>query len=1131
MSAKRDEDQIVVQKTVRQKSIFGSWTRCAFSALFTMLFILVLSVGLLFIRLKTGPLVIPQAQDTAARLVRDAISDFDVRFGDVSLVAAERGINILVQLSDVRVYTKKGQKIAEFPEVRAKLDPIQSIRNGIEVETIEIIGAQFRFLRDLNGKFNILPPGDDDTKIIKPEMIFNAANIAARKSPLRSLRLIDMIDTNLVYIDQVKKRVWATPKAHLLSTRVDDVITADANIVMGSKDRVDMSVGVHFAYGLDEGFFDFGIKFDKASTVDLADQVPALDWLRNFDAAVTGSINAAVKVDGVLDRLSGVLESDKGQLRDSPDAEPIKFGHVKTYFEYTKETDSLNFTEITAKSAVGSVKGEAAVTMHRDDTGAVESMAAAVDLSELIIHPKGIFTQPLSLSRVQANANMMLSPFSVTLERGIVKAGELSISAAGSSVAGDKYWNSSYFARFNEIKYDEVMKYWPLIATTKTRTWIDENILGGVAKNGIAQFHSHNGKHSVDLKFDIEQGKVRYLKTLPILQGAKGRGHLTEKTFKAELYEGYVIAPNNDRINVSNSEFFVPNITVKPATGIVTVNATSSVRAGLSMLDEKPFEFLKKVDLKPSLATGNAVGSGKLWVPMVKGSKPEDFIFQAKATLTDVKSTTLVKNRTVTADKLAVKASDKLIEIEGAVKLDGIETQTKWHMPIGKKSNKQSEIQSNVVLSEKNLRQLGLNFDEGILTGSSSAQLNVLLKSKQPPTYTLTSDMAGLGLNIRSLSWVKPKKSHGILLAKGQLGDDITIDNFSVASSGLVAKGNIKLDKDNKFSQANFTELTVRQWLNADITLDSIGGNKTKVTVNRGTADLRNVSFSKGTESGAPMDVTLDRLILADGIVLTGFQANLRNEQGLRGTYSASINNGANITGTIFQQENGTAAEVIAPDAGEVLRSANLYSKGVGGDLRLILIPLKEEGHYMGTFQIKKAKIKQDNVLAGLLNGISVVGLVQELAGDGIVLEKVDGQFTLKPQGVEVRKTSAIGVSMGITLDGNYNSQTKNMNFEGVITPLYALNGTLERVFGKLFGRQRGEGLFSFVYKVKGTSEDPKISVNPLSVLAPGVFREIFRSEMPDVGKADVPANDVPVDPEGNNSGIDDDSIAPEDDR
>ena len=382
MSAKRHEDQTVDQKPVKLKSVFGSCTRFACSAVFTVLILLVLSVGLLFIRLKTGPLVIPQAQDMAARLVRDAVSDFEVRFGEVALVAGEKGINILVQLSDVQVYTKKGQKIAEFPEVRAKLDPIQSMQNGIEVETIEIIGAEFRFLRDLNGKFNILPPGNDDTKFISPEMIFAAANITARKSPLRSLRLIDMIDTNLVYIDQVKKRIWTTPKAQLQSTRVGDVITADANIIMGSKGSVDMSVGIHFAYGLDEDFFDFGIKFDHASTVDLADQVQALDWLRNFDAAVTGSINADVKVNGVLDRLSGVLESDEGQLRDSPDAEPIKFGNIKTYFEYAKETDSLNFTEITANSAVGSIKGEAAITMHRNETGIVDSMAAAVDLSD-----------------------------------------------------------------------------------------------------------------------------------------------------------------------------------------------------------------------------------------------------------------------------------------------------------------------------------------------------------------------------------------------------------------------------------------------------------------------------------------------------------------------------------------------------------------------------------------------------------------------------------------------------------------------------------------------------------------------------------------------------------------------------
>ncbi len=1127
MSAKRDADQ----KIARPKSVLGRWTRRIVSVIFGVAVLLLLIVGILFIRLKSGPLVLPNAQATAAKLVEDAVSDFDIRFGEVSLVAAQRGINILVQLSDLQVFTEKGQKIAEFPIVRVKLDPLQSLRKGIDVESIEIVGAEFRVLRDLNGKFNILPPGNDNTKVVNPKMIFAAANIAARKAPLRSLKLIDMIDTKLVYIDQVEKRVWATSKARLQSTREGDVISAQADVVMKSKDRQGTSVGLHFAYGLGNDFFDFGLKFDRASTVDLADQVRALDWLRSFEAKVTGAINTVVNVDGVLERLSGVLESNQGQLRHSPAASPIKFSNVKTYFEYTKETDSLKFTEIKANSAVGSVRGEGAVSMHRDKAGAVDALSGSVVLSDLKIHPEAIFTRPLSVDSIKANVHMTLSPLTVSLDHAEVTAGDLKISASGSSIAGDQYWDSSYFARFNEIKHDQVMEFWPLLLKDKTRTWIDENILGGIAKNGIGQFHSHNGKPSVDLKFDIEHGKVRYLKTLPIIQDVRGRGHLTEKTFRAEIYEGFVIAPNNDRIDVFDASFFVPNMIVKPATGEVELNAKASLQAALSMLDEKPFEFLKKADLKPTLATGQVTGSGKLKLLLIKGIKPEEITFQATGTVTDVRSTRLVKNRILTADQLAVVATDKLIEIEGAVKLDGIDTQTKWRMPLGKKTNKQSEIISEVTLNADNLRQLGVNFEDGAISGAAPAALNIILKHKVLPRYTLTSNMQGLGLSVSSLSWSKPKKLKGKLSVQGKLGENFTIDDFSVETAGLAASGNVKFSDGNKFKQANFRKLTVGKWLNAAVTIDSVGENSTKIIVKNGAADLRNVSFAKKTKTGAPMRVVLDRLVMADGIVLTDFTADLQNEKGLKGQYSARINGGAKIDGTVFPHKNGTAAKVNALNAGEVLRSANLYSKGAGGKLHLLLIPLNEEGHYKGTFKIEKARVKQDNILAGLLNGISGIGLIQELAGEGIVFENIDGQFILKPEGVEVRKTSAIGVSIGISMDGNYISKTKEVQFEGVITPLYALNGTLERVFGKLFGRQRGEGLFSFVYKVKGTSDDPKITVNPLSILAPGVFREIFRTEMPDVGKAAAPANDPSADTKAKDTQNNENTIAPEADR
>ena len=39
-----------------------------------------------------------------------------------------------------------------------------------------------------------------------------------------------------------------------------------------------------------------------------------------------------------------------------------------------------------------------------------------------------------------------------------------------------------------------------------------------------------------------------------------------------------------------------------------------------------------------------------------------------------------------------------------------------------------------------------------------------------------------------------------------------------------------------------------------------------------------------------------------------------------------------------------------------------------------------------------------------------------------------------------------------------------------------------------------GEGLIAFNYAVKGSYDDPKVSVNPLSALTPGFLRGIFNA-------------------------------------
>ena len=60
--------------------------------------------------------------------------------------------------------------------------------------------------------------------------------------------------------------------------------------------------------------------------------------------------------------------------------------------------------------------------------------------------------------------------------------------------------------------------------------------------------------------------------------------------------------------------------------------------------------------------------------------------------------------------------------------------------------------------------------------------------------------------------------------------------------------------------------------------------------------------------------------------------------------------------------------------------------------------------------------------------------------------------------------------------------------------PIYGLNWAIGKipVLGDFLRGAEGEGAFALTYTVSGDPSDPSILVNPLSVLAPGMIRELF---------------------------------------
>jgi hypothetical protein len=212
---------------------------------------------------------------------------------------------------------------------------------------------------------------------------------------------------------------------------------------------------------------------------------------------------------------------------------------------------------------------------------------------------------------------------------------------------------------------------------------------------------------------------------------------------------------------------------------------------------------------------------------------------------------------------------------------------------------------------------------------------------------------------------------------------------------------------------------------------------------------------------------------------------------GLTGDFTASVNGKARVSGSVLPTKNGTAARILSKNAGAVIAAAGIFDRARGGALDLTLWPRGAKGVYDGNATVSDIQIRDAPILADLLGAISVVGLLEQLNDSGLVFNSAEAQFRTSPAGVSITRGSAVGASLGVSLTGSFNSATSGLNMIGVISPIYLLNG-----IGSFLTRP-GEGLFGFNYELTGTADDPVVSVNPLSILTPGMFRELFRAAPP----------------------------------
>jgi hypothetical protein len=329
-------------------------------------------------------------------------------------------------------------------------------------------------------------------------------------------------------------------------------------------------------------------------------------------------------------------------------------------------------------------------------------------------------------------------------------------------------------------------------------------------------------------------------------------------------------------------------------------------------------------------------------------------------------------------------------------------------------------------------------------------------------------------------------------VAEGRLGEVPEVSRIALEAPGLAAEGRLALRADGSLDRARFDRVRIGGWFDGPVDLVGRGADRVVgVEVRGGWMDLAEATFGDSGGEGGPITATLDRLEVMEGVVLTDLRTELDASAGIRGTFVGMVNGGPAVEGTVVPVPGGVEIHVESERAGAVLRAADFFEGAEGGRLDLWLTQTGVEGQYDGRLAIDGLQVTEAPTLAQLLNAVSVFGLLQQMSGQGIVFDEVRAFFRIDPDRVTVTRSSAVGVGLGLSLDGVYWIGDGTVDMQGVLSPFYLVNAV-----GEVLTR-RGEGLLGFSFRLTGPIADFDVALNPLSVLTPGMFRDIFRRPPP----------------------------------
>gem|GEM_PF-345227 len=391
------------------------------------------------------------------------------------------------------------------------------------------------------------------------------------------------------------------------------------------------------------------------------------------------------------------------------------------------------------------------------------------------------------------------------------------------------------------------------------------------------------------------------------------------------------------------------------------------------------------------------------------------------------------------------------------------------------------------------------------LKGPASAEVGTEKNGKRPMVLDLTQ-------SIVQIPWIGWKKGAGIparaefSLPMTESGfKNIDIDNFALSGVNFRIAGRIHIRNGN-FMAAELSDLDLNRSDKMSAAIYK-QGNIYHANLTGRSFDLR--SFIKSLSESGDASPSAGRSGI--GVALT---ANLDSIQGyyneglynIRAIYnrstagseramlSATTKSNNALTVQVSKNRGLQQISVVAADAGAFLRFMNYYDKVQGGYLTANL-QTSANKYLSGPVHMRNFAIVNEPKLSAIVSTQKRSGV----STNYMPVENAFGQMTKGPNYLALDKGVIRGADVGATFQGVIYDSGGNIAMTGTYMPAYSVNRVVSAVpiLGAVLGNGRDEGLIGVTFKLEGKFKSPKVVVNPVSAIAPGVLRSMFEFRQP----------------------------------